>query len=61
MVKKVHVMTRLEFELAHYDVDVQYVNHYATETPRSVAQIRFDLLFCVPWTTLDHSEFSIAW
>ena len=26
------VIARLEFELAHYDVTAQYINHYATET-----------------------------
>ena len=29
---KVNVIARLEFELAYYDVVVQYVSHYATTT-----------------------------
>ena len=29
---KVNVIAQLEFELAYYDVAVQYVSHYAMET-----------------------------
>ena len=31
--KKVNVIVRLEFELAVYNVTVQHISHYATETP----------------------------
>ena len=30
---KVNVITQLEFELTYYDVVVQTVSHYTTETP----------------------------
>ena len=30
---KVNVIAQVEFELANYDVKVQYVNHYATGVP----------------------------
>ena len=31
---KVNVISRLEFELAYYDISVQDISHYATETPK---------------------------
>ena len=30
---KVNVIARLKFDLAYYNVAVQYVSHYATEIP----------------------------
>ena len=32
-IKKMNVIKWLEFELTHYDVAMQHVNHYATSTP----------------------------
>ena len=29
---KVNIIAQLEFELTYYDIVVQHVNHYATET-----------------------------
>ena len=37
---KVNAVTRLEFELTHYDVVAQHVSHYTTGTPQ-VVQIKF--------------------
>ena len=31
--RKVYLIMRLEFEHAHYDVEVHHVCHYATEIP----------------------------
>ena len=51
---KVKIITRLEFELAYYDVAVRHVNHYTTGTPPNSALLRpYDLdLIRIIFTTI---------
>ena len=34
---KVNIIAQQEFELAYYDIAVQYVSHYTTETPHPLS------------------------